>query len=137
MQANSLVPVTANVRPTSRHQLPGEDRDERRRIAERWAWQAKVGVIPKLVLLALASACDQKAFCDVRQRELARRCSCSVRAVQAAIGRLVRERYLDVEARWSEDGGRSSNAYRLRFQRDLSPEAAADRGCRIGERRDA
>lgn len=127
MRATTVAPIVPNLGGTPRNAFLVEDPDARRRIAERWAWQAKVRVIPKLVLLALAGACDEKGLCDVGQRELANRCSCSVRAVQAAIRLLVGERYLDVEARWSEDGGRGSNAYRLRFMRDPSAQAGDHR----------
>ncbi len=66
------------------------------------------------IYLYLYDRTDAEGTCFPSVKTIARELNLSMRTVQRGVGDLVREGYLVREVRWRENGGRSSNLYRVR-----------------------
>ncbi|MFI3174770.1 MAG: helix-turn-helix domain-containing protein [Bacillota bacterium] len=65
------------------------------------------------IYLYLYDRTDAEGTCFPSVKTIARELNLSMRTVQRGVGDLVSEGYLEKEVRWRENGGRSSNLYRL------------------------
>ncbi|MEW8333841.1 MAG: helix-turn-helix domain-containing protein [Candidatus Thiodiazotropha sp.] len=84
--------------------------------ATKWAWRQVLKPVPKLVLMALADAADDKGVCWPSIATLAAKCNLSTRTIRRGIQYLVARDLLLVEHRHRTDGSCSSNRYRLQLQ---------------------
>lgn len=83
-------------------------------LALSWAWQQPVkDPASKLILLKLADQANDEGESWPSRRTLANHCGVSVETVKRRIAKLTDEGYLSSEERVRDDGGRTSNRYRL------------------------
>jgi hypothetical protein len=78
-----------------------------------WAWSQKIGVGPKLVLLALADHADDDGVCWPGIRFVAMKCNITHRNVQRHVATLTAANLIEAIPRYREDGTQTTNAYRL------------------------
>ena len=81
-----------------------------------WAWSISLPPTPKLVLMALADIADDKGVCWPSHASLALKCSLTDRTVRRVLTHLQNTALIEVEPRFSPNGSRSSNRYRLRCE---------------------
>ena len=84
----------------------------------KWAWHQPIVPGPKLVLMALADAADDKGACWPSVATLAKQCSMSTRTVQRALQDLIGAGLLNRDLRRRSDGSTTSNLYQLNVAGD-------------------
>ncbi len=82
----------------------------------KWAWQQHLPSTEKLVLLALASAINDRETCGPSIATLASQCSVSTRTMQRLIHSLVAKDLIERHLQQRSDGARTSNRYRLQIE---------------------
>ncbi len=78
-----------------------------------WAWGLRLKPNVKLVLMALADACDDDGYCWPSIPTLARKTCLDDRSTQRILNQLKADGLLQTERRFRQDGSPTSNGYRL------------------------
>lgn len=78
-----------------------------------WAWQLHLKPTIKFVLMALADAADDEGFCWPSVPTLANKTCMDERSVQRILKALKDSNFIEVQARFRNDGSPTSNKYRL------------------------
>lgn len=78
-----------------------------------WAWQLRLKPTIKFVLMALADAADDHGFCWPSIPTLANKTCMDQRSVQRILKVLKESNFIEVQARYRNDGSPTSNKYRL------------------------
>ena len=78
-----------------------------------WAWSLQLSPVHKVIVLALADSADDHGVCWPKICTLARKASVSERTVQRALMTFRSQGILESEARFRDDGSRTSNRYFL------------------------
>lgn len=89
-----------------------------------WAWQLHLKPTIKFVLMALADAADDDGYCWPSIPTLARKTCMDERSVQRVLNDLKENAYVEINARFRNDGSPTSNGYRLTMRNtgdNLSP----------------
>lgn len=81
--------------------------------ATNWVWGLALPPTPKLILMALADEADDEGFCWPSIRRIARKACVSERTVRRALAEYGDGELLQVSTRVRQDGGQSSNSYKL------------------------
>lgn len=94
-----------------------------------WAWeQCTDRPIDKMILVALADCAARDGYSYPSHAELAEMAQCSPDSVQRALRRLIARGLIRQEARWRDNGGRTSNGYTVLYLPELRAESAPDPG---------
>ncbi len=96
--------------------------------ARNWAWRQDLKPVPKLTLVALAEAANDRGVCWPSVATIAVKVGVSTRTVRRVIQLLINCKLLAVEQRYRSDGSCSSNAYRLSLEGGDNLSPAPDRG---------
>jgi hypothetical protein len=95
-----------------------------------WAWdQCTDRPIDKMILVALADCAARDGYSYPSHAELAEMAQCSPDSVQRALRRLIARGLIRQEARWRDNGGRTSNGYTVLYLPELRAESAPDPAC--------
>lgn len=78
-----------------------------------WAWQLRLKPTIKFVLMALADAADDEGHCWPSVPTLAHKTCMDERSVQRILKVLKDSNFIEVQARYRNDGSPTSNKYRL------------------------
>jgi hypothetical protein len=88
-----------------------------------WAWAQELSPTPKLILMALADAANDKDECWPGIPFIARKCCVSERTVQRVLQDFDAARLLKIDAQFDlKNGRRTSNKYRLNIGAPLYPD---------------
>jgi hypothetical protein len=93
--------------------------------ASAWAWRQPVKGNRKLVLLCLADHADREGACWPGSKGVAEKCGIAPSTCRESIDKLIDDGFLSKEERVRDDGGRTSNLYRLRM---IDPVPESGRG---------
>jgi DNA-binding transcriptional ArsR family regulator len=81
--------------------------------ATNWAWLLDLPPEPKFTMVALADRADEEGICWPSVRWLVKKTGFSERTVRGHLAKFREDRLLETVKRSREDGGQSSNEYRL------------------------
>ena len=101
--------------------------------AMNWAWELPLPPEPKFTMVALADRADEDGLCWPSVSWLVKKTGYSERAVRAHLAKFREDGLLEVKKRARDDGGQSSNEYRLALRQpglplDTPPAANAGGG---------
>ena len=98
-----------------------------------WAWEQVLPPVPKLLLMALADAADDKGGCWPAIRTLAAKSCLSTRTVQRILKGFEESGVLVVSPRFTPTGRQTSSFYRLEIARRGDSSAGEDSRCQEGD----
>lgn len=96
-------------------------------VTTNWAWNTKLPITHKFLLVALADMGDENHSCFPGQQRLADMCGCSIRTVQRRLEDLEKWGYITRETRRRPDGYKTSDRYYLQVSQTLPVKLSPDK----------